>query len=97
MTPEQLRRLMELLRERVTLEDAESRRITFEPPGEQRLVDAGLPREGVRRLLEAPWYEEMISDIRETPEFCSPEDPPETVLGYARDVVTEYLRKRYEL
>jgi hypothetical protein len=97
MTPEQLRRLMDLLRERVTLESEESRRIIFESPDEQQLVDAGLPREGVRRLLEAPWYAEMISDIRETPEFCSPEDPPETVLGYARDVVTEYLRKRYEL
>ena len=97
MTPEQLRRLMELLRERVRLAAPRSREVVFDPPGEQELVDAGLPREGVRQLLDAPWYGEMVEDVRETPEFCAPDDPPETVLGYARDVATEYLRKRFEL
>jgi hypothetical protein len=39
----------------------------------------------------------MVTDIVETPEMCDPEDPPEQVLAYARDVVSEYIRKRAEL
>jgi hypothetical protein len=97
VTPEQLRRLMDLLRGRVHPSGEGAREVVFDAPSEQELVDAELPREGVRQLLDAPWYQEMIEDVRETPDFCSPEDSPEVVLGYARDVVTEYLRKRFEL
>ena len=33
----------------------------------------------------------------ETPDFCEPEDSREQVERYARDVVVEYIRKRFEL
>jgi hypothetical protein len=36
-------------------------------------------------------------DVRETPAFCDPDDPPEQVLRCARDVVGEYIRKRFQL
>jgi hypothetical protein len=39
----------------------------------------------------------MVADIIETPEMCDPEDAPEQVLQYARDVVAEYIRKRASL
>jgi hypothetical protein len=29
--------------------------------------------------------------------MCDPEDPPHQVLEYARDVVSEYIRKRFPL
>ena len=48
---------------------------------------AGLNREGCRQILDAPWWDEMVADVVETPEMCDPEDPPEQVLQYARDVV----------
>ena len=47
--------------------------------------------------LEAPWWDEMVADIVETPAMCEPDDPPEQVLEYARDVVSEYIRKRARL
>lgn len=97
MTPEQLRDLMWVLRERVQLSDEQSRGVRFHPPSAEELIHAGFPEHGVRQLLQAPWYPEMIEEVEETPEFCEPDDPPETVLEYARDVITEYLRKRYTL
>ena len=97
MTPEQLRELMELLRERVRMEDASSRSVRFDRPSAEELVREGVPDEGVRQLMDAPWYPEMIEDVEETPEFCSAAETPEAVLGYARDVITEYLRKRFAL
>ena len=88
---------MELLRTRVRLKDPSARTVRFEPPSRDELIEAGVPEDGVRQLLDAPWYPEMIEDVEETPEFCSAEEAPEAVLGYARDVITEYLRKRFAL
>ncbi len=39
----------------------------------------------------------MVTDVVETPSRCDPADPPEQVLAYARDVVEEYIRKRFPL
>ena len=61
------------------------------------LTEAGLNPEGVRRLLAAPWLPDMVSEILETPEFCEPEESSEQLLSYARDVVGEYIRKRFPL
>ena len=57
----------------------------------------GFTPDAVTQLLAAPWAAEMVTDVIETPKFCEPGDPPEMVLRYARDVVAEYVRKRFEL
>jgi hypothetical protein len=97
VTPEELRELIAHLERRVRLADKTSRRIDFELPGEPELLRAGLNPDGVRRLLAAPWLEEMVSEVLETPEFCEPEDSPDQLLRYAQDVVGEYIRKRFPL
>ena len=97
MTPEELRSVIVYLERHVRLADEDSRSIVFEMPSEREFVDAGLNPEGVRRLLAAPWLSDMVSEILETPEFCEPEESSEQLLGYARDVVGEYIRKRFPL
>ena len=61
------------------------------------MIGAGLNAEGVKRILRVPWWEEMVEDIVETPDMCDPDDSPEQILEYARDVVSEYIRKRFSL
>ncbi len=61
------------------------------------MIDAGLNAEGVKRILRVPWWEEMVADIVETPDYCDPGDSPQQVLEYARDVVSDYIRKRFPL
>ena len=39
----------------------------------------------------------MVEEIVETPVICDPDDPPDLILEYARDVVSEYIRKRFDL
>ena len=100
MTPEELRAIMAYLRESVRLgtpEDDTPVVITFHPPTEEAMIDAGLNAEGVKRILGVPWWDEMVADITETPDVCDPGDPPQQVLEYARDVVSEYIRKRFPL
>ena len=97
MSPEELRSLIAYLEGRVRLPDQTARRIAFDPPAEMEMIAAGLHPEGVRRVLAAPWWEEMVGEILDTPDYCSPEDPPEQLLRYARDVVGEYIRKRFTL
>lgn len=95
MTPDDLRRLMEYLQQRVHMSDVRS--VTFELPDEGTMVEAGLHPDAAHQLLTASWLDEMLSDIRETPDYCTPEEDSEQVLQYARDVVVEYLRKRFVL
>ena len=100
MTPDELRAVMVYLRERVCLGPTEAERsamITFQAPTEDEMIGAGLNPEGVRRILCVPWWEEMVTDIIETPDFCEPGDSPEQILEYARDVVSEYIGKRFPL
>jgi len=100
MTPDELRAIMAYLRERVHLgsEEGESPvTITFDGPIEEGMIGAGLNAEGVKQILGAPWWEEMVTDIIETPEYCEPGDPPQQVLEYAKDVVSDYVRKRIPL
>ena len=97
MTPQQLRELIGYLEERVRLAAESSRHIVFDPPAETEMIGAGLDPDGVRRLLAVAWWQEMVDEVIETPEFCDPDEPPEQLLRYARDVVGEYIRKRFPL
>ena len=100
MTPDELRAIMTYLQERVTLgspDDDGSVAVAFQPPTEQEMRGAGLDAAGSARLLSVAWWDEMVDDIVETPEMCDPDDAPDQVLQYARDVVSEYIRKRFPL
>jgi peptide subunit release factor 1 (eRF1) len=100
MNPDELREIMEFLRRRVHLEVGETAdgiAVRFEAPSVADMVAAGLHPEGSRSILSAPWWDEMVTDVVETPEMCEPEDTAEEVLAYARDVVSEYVRKRATL
>ena len=100
MTPDELREIMEYLRQRVRVkgENADGEvAIEFAAPTAEGMAEAGLDSEGSQRILAAPWWGEMVEDIIDTPEMCESDDSPEQVLEYARDVVSEYIRKRAEL
>jgi len=100
MTADDLRAIMEHLTSRVQLlgaADDGGIRIGFAVPTLEEMVAAGLDREGCARLLAVEWWDEMVEDIVETPDMCDPEEPAEVVLGYARDVIGEYIRKRFPL
>ena len=100
MKPEELLAIMGYLRDRVDLlpqEAGDPITIHFEVPVEKEMIAAGLNSEGVRRIIRVPWWEEMVADIVETPEMCDSDDSAEDVLEYARDVVSEYIRKRFPL
>lgn len=100
MGPDELRALMDYLVGRVTLAGGGAhgeRTVAFAPPGEEGMAAAGLDPVLSRAVRRAPWWDEMASEIVETPEFCSSDEAPATVLEYARDVVREYLRKRVTL
>jgi hypothetical protein len=91
----QIRKVIGWLQERVSLIQAEGKlKIAFKSPMEADFVASGFSGEMIERTLKADWWPEMITDIRETPAFAEPDDPPETVLRYARDVVYEYVGKR---
>ena len=96
----ELQAIMEYLKEKVRLEleeDNERVLIEFDRPTEDEMVAAGLNAEGVKLILGSPWWEEMVTDIIETPDFCEPGEPPQQVLAYARDVVADYVQKRVSL
>ncbi|NIM52848.1 MAG: hypothetical protein GTN62_15350 [Gemmatimonadales bacterium] len=100
MTPDELRAIVDFLRQEVHLDDpgADGEVVVgFDAPTVDEMARAGLSLEGCRQILGASWWEEMVADIVETPEMCDPGDPPEQVLEYARDVVSEYIRKRATL
>ena len=100
MTPEELRAILDYLRERVHMGPKEPESpvlITFHGPTEAEMIGAGLNAEGVKQILRVPWWEEMLTDIIETPDFCDPSDSPQQVLEYAKDVVSDYIRKRFPL
>jgi hypothetical protein len=98
MTPDQLRAVVADLEARVTLADAGPPAvIAFAALAEGDLERLGVPAAEARRLLGAPWWPEMVADILDTPGFCGADEAPEAVLRYARDVVGEYIRKRFSL
>lgn len=97
MTADDLRAIMTYLRDKVELDTPYPIQLKFQAPTEDEMIQAGLNAEGVHQILSAGWWEEMVTDIIETPDFCEPDEPMEQVLEYAKDVVSDYLRKRVEL
>jgi len=100
MNSDELRAIMDYLRERVHVASRgtdSTIAVEFHAPTEAEMIQAGLSPDGVRRILGMPWWDEMVGDIVDTPDMCDPEDPPEKVLLYAKDVVSEYVRKRFPL
>jgi len=95
LTADDLRRLIAYLEARVEPVPGSSPAVRFELPGREAMLAGGLHPDAVERLLAAPWLAEMVDDVLETPEFCAPDDSPGQVLRYARDVVGEYVRKRF--
>ena len=64
-------------------------------PKENRFGVTQLIDEPKIRTLQLEKWDEMVTDIIETPDFCDPGDSPQQVLEYARDVVSDYIRKRF--
>jgi hypothetical protein len=94
-SPDQLREIVRYLQDRVGTHG--DREVVFEPPEVPEMVAAGLDEATARRLVAAPWWPEMINDVLETPEFMDPNASLEIILGYARDVIQEYIWKRFPL
>jgi hypothetical protein len=100
MNADQLRAIMRYLRDRVVLADGAvdgEVAIEFRVPTVDDMVGDGLDEDGSRSILDSPWWAEMVSDVVETPDMCEADDPPAQVLNYARDVISEYIRKRATL
>ncbi len=97
MTADDLRNIMAYLRDKVQLETADSVQLKFNAPTKDKMIQAGLNAEGIQQIISADWWEEMITDILETPDFCEPDESPEQILEYAKDVVSDFLRKRVAL
>ncbi|MHC4608250.1 MAG: hypothetical protein ACYTAF_15175 [Planctomycetota bacterium] len=92
MEREEIKKAMDLLVARVRLE--EDGRISFDRPDRDGMVGLGMTAELADRIAGAPWFDEMVTDVVETPEFCEPGAGRDEVLGFAQDVVREYIRKR---
>ncbi len=97
MHADDVRRIITWLESRVTLGPAGSRHIAFPVPSAADMAAAGLHPEGIAQVRGAPWWDDMVADILETPNLCHQDDPPEQVLAFARDVIGEYVRKRVRL
>jgi len=100
MTPDDLRAIMNYLRQCVYLSEKctdEYIELMFNTPTLDDMVAAGLDPQGSEQILGAPWWDEMVEDVVETAEMCDADDPPDQVLEFARDVVSEYIRKRAEI
>lgn len=92
---DEIKRLYEWLQGRVVLQgDADEPVIRFDQPSVDDFTAAGFSNEAIARTLGSGWWKEMVVDVVETPEFAEPDDSPEQVLSYARDVVREYIWKR---
>ena len=95
MDSQQIKKLISWLKERVLLvEDKGKMIIRFDEPTVEDFNAAGFDDEMISMTLKAPWWGEMVTDIIETPDFAAPDDTANQILGYAHDVVYEYVGKR---
>lgn len=95
--PDDIRRALQLLMDRVSVEPGEGEAcvVRFPVPQRDDLVNAGLSEAVADRIVGAEWFDEMVEAVIETPEFCDAGDPPEMVLRFARDAIQEYIYKRF--
>lgn len=96
-TPDQLRDIVHYLQQRVRHPDDDERAIVFEPPNAEQMIADGLDADAAGAVTAATWWSEMVDDVIETPDFADPSDGPAVVLEYARDVIQEYIWKRFDL
>ena len=68
--------------------------IAFDAPTAEDFKEQSFFDEDIALTLGSGWWQQMVVDIIETPEYAEPDESPEQVLQYARDVVVEYFRKR---
>ena len=95
MDKEDIKKLYGWIQERVHLDRGVTEvTIKFEEPTEGDFKDAGFDEEVVILTLRSEWWPAMVADILETPEYAEPGESLEQILGYARDVVQEYVWKR---
>ena len=92
MEKDEIKKMYEWIQSRVGLGDGNT--ITFDEPKAEDFAGQGLDEEAVALTLGSAWWAEMVTDIVETPEYAEPGETAEQILGYARDVVVEYVRKR---
>ena len=100
MTAEELKAIITYIRERVHLcpqKPEQPVTLAFNAPMEKEMLKAGLNAQGVKRILIVSWWKDMVVDIVETPEVCDEDDPPQQILEYAKDVVSDYIRKLFPL
>ncbi|TET37157.1 MAG: hypothetical protein E3J72_06885 [Planctomycetota bacterium] len=95
MEKEQIIRLHEWLQGRITLDEgADAVKVMFNEPAAEDFKKEGFGEEAVNLTLKSDWWAEMVTDVIETPDFAEPDETPEQILQYARDLVVEYIRKR---
>lgn len=100
MSKEDIRNIIEFLKDRVKIEKPEgedSLAVSFESPMYDEMLNSGMNPKVIDAVLKSSWWDEMITDIVETPDFCEPGADQDEVLGCARDVVFEYIAKRIEI
>ena len=68
--------------------------MSFAEPGAADFKAKGFDDDVLAITLESDWWQEMVTDIIETPEYAEPGESAEQILSYAKDVVSEYVRKR---
>ena len=94
METSDIKALIAWLQERVSLEEGDEITISFAEPNGDEFAEKGFDDEAVSRTLGSDWWCEMVTDIVETPEYAEPGESAEQILSYAKDVVSEYVRKR---
>ena len=94
METDEIRQLIQWLQELVTLATGDELKISFTEPTADDFSAKGFDAEVVTITLGSQWWSEMVKDIVETPEYAEPDESAEQVLSYAKDVVSEYVRKR---
>jgi hypothetical protein len=99
MKKEDIGKMIGFLKDRIKIEKQggdDTFVVSFDNPTYEEVLSANINPTVIDAVLKSSWWEEMITDIIETPDFCDPEADEEEVLRYARDVVFEYIGKRIE-
>ncbi len=95
MDREKIVKLIDWLKDNVSLGGGEGGvKIIFDELDAEDFENAGFGGEIIELTLYSSWWNDMLSDLIETPDFAEPDDSPVIVLGYACDLIQEYVSKR---